>query len=181
MDKFAPAAPGDRKGFSFLHLGSPAQQNDDSNSLAHKAISCLAQRYYGQFFNLSDIKQNSQVLYGETLQLIHYEISRTPKQPMERIFLVVSILASVCTEILSAYSSSGSYSHVIGLSGIIQAFGPHVFQDTPALMLFETSRAFAAAYALKRGQRTVFAQEEWKTIPWMTTEKPTIALIWDVM
>lgn len=83
----------------------------------------------------------------------------------------LDLLSAVTTlalhEFLSPSSPAGWIAHCLGLARLFELWGPPaVARSPPARRLFETVRPVMVLAALAARQRSVFAEEAWRRVPW---------------
>ncbi|KAE9381020.1 hypothetical protein N431DRAFT_396345 [Stipitochalara longipes BDJ] len=148
--------------------------------LRHNALIALATMFFGYANGLTDVMNDSLLLYGKALSDLRFEISASGTPG----FTTEAAATALCMFELSACRSGTSWlQHSWGLARLMEVRGPWKHQGVSERSLFLEQRVILIWSSIVSHQRTFLGEKIWKDAPWQedVTSKQPFDFLLDVL
>ncbi|TDZ27766.1 hypothetical protein C8035_v008726 [Colletotrichum spinosum] len=161
----------------FLRTSADEGLKSHISEIDYAATLATALGFMGEAMNNQKMIADGYEMNGKVLRALHAALSSRSKELMARwVFTIV---------ILSLYQYAVEHQllipHYYGMAKVIDYCGPECFQQEPMLTCLRQIRAMHSCNSFNHNEPSYFAQEKWKTIPWLLHQKTSHDRLMDVM
>ncbi|KAH8820147.1 hypothetical protein F5884DRAFT_762989 [Xylogone sp. PMI_703] len=152
----------------------PAMLSGNSDIGIRSSILAPALALYSQLSGNTSFEVESRKWYGRGLKyqrMKMLDISHSKQKSAPTAEDVSTAIMLAYYEVISSTSGAAYFQHVLGAAALLDAIGPQNCQTGPMHQLFQTVRLHIVYISIARRSQTVFATDEWTTVPFAVIPK----------
>lgn len=140
--------------------------------LLRKAVLSLSVTFFGSQHRQKKITRRGYQQYGEVLRQLNSHLSQPHLQTTDE--TILTVLTCMLLEIFLPTGPNNFLKHVRGIEAILDLRGPPVSATETTSTIFHGLRVLSIIGGLAQSRPSIYAREEWKSIPPLFTGEATL-------